>query len=131
MTKLVSKYEKKYEQEILLDIINDNNLKKIYIVFDKIKIKLPEFMESYLTWQIKVNGIKYEVKSLLASRLIEIKIILERKHAGNINFSIPERIFELDAEIIKRLRDYGAAYKKLLETELKGEERENNARYKI
>ncbi len=122
MKNLIDKYQDEYKHEVVKDIIFDNHLKsKVTINYSETEMKLPEYMGSCIVWQTKINGIKYEIRSLLSSKLIEIKILLKREDANNINFSIPAEIFEIDTKITQKIKDYGVEYKKLLEKALKGE----------
>lgn len=117
MDRLVNGYEEKYKDEIIDDIISTYIGIGLFVNYLETKVKLPDFTASYVVWQITINNVKYEIKSSLLSRLIEIKIILSRGNANNIKFNVPEEIFEYDAEIVKKMKRYGKIYQKLLETE--------------
>ena len=117
MDRLVNGYEEKYKDEIIDDIISTYIGIGLFVNYLETKVKLPDFTASYVVWQITINNVKYEIKSSLLSRLIEIKIILSRGNANNIKFNVPEEIFEYDAEIVKKMKKYGKIYQKLLETE--------------
>ena len=109
--------EEKYKDEIIDDIISTHIGIGLFVNYTETKVKLPDFTASYVVWQITINNVKYEIKSSLLSRLIEIKIILSRGDANNIKFNVSEKIFEYDAEIVKKIKRYGKIYQKLLETE--------------
>ena len=69
MNRLVNRYEEKYKDEIIDDIISTHIGIGLFVNYSETKVKLPDFTASYVVWQITINNVKYEI--LWASWMIK------------------------------------------------------------